>query len=120
MSTSTLDRSKKNHPINDFSRIGFEGNDPISAWYLKYVRLGTLWGGNSFIEGLLTDMGHKPKDYSSGHISYRRTDGLLFSTRAGEGTCNTVLEGDNEDANEEGDVGTDANEGNGLKPEPIR
>ncbi|KAK5846448.1 hypothetical protein PVK06_002736 [Gossypium arboreum] len=64
-------------------------------------------------------------DLNFGGQSQLRTDNLLFSMGVSEGTSNTVLEGNNEGADGEGDVGekegaADANEGEVLEPEPIQ
>lgn len=58
-------------------------------------------------------------------MGYKRTDDLLLSMGANEGTSNTMLEGDNERANEEGDVSgeggvANANKEEESEPEPIR
>ncbi|KAK5825100.1 hypothetical protein PVK06_019904 [Gossypium arboreum] len=62
-----------------------------------------LWGRSSNTKRSSMYTGYQTNDYSSGHIRYWRTDDLLLSIEAGEGTSNTVLEGDNKDAGKEGD-----------------
>lgn len=82
------------------------------------------WGRSSYIDGSSTYIEHKLVGYFSEHVGYKRTDDLLLSTYVvGNGTSNTMLEGDNERVDEKEDAsakegGTNANEE--LKPEPIR
>ncbi|KAH1107298.1 hypothetical protein J1N35_011066 [Gossypium stocksii] len=68
--------------------------------------------GSSYTGGSLTYIGHQPEDYSSRHMDYRRIDNILLSTRVDEGMSNTVLEGDNKSADEEGDTGEEKGDAN--------
>ncbi|KAH1114757.1 hypothetical protein J1N35_008135 [Gossypium stocksii] len=124
VTANTGTKAKVESPIIEFCG-GFSG-----LFQSKYYGVPeTSMGRHSSVSGI--DLNFKGQylsryqlEYSVGHLGNKRTNDLLLSTGADKGTSNTMLEGDNEGTNKEGDAseekGTiDANKGKESELEPI-